>query len=150
MPTRSDIYNEARRWVGTPYHHHGRAHSQSCDCIGLLIGVGRVLGLTVPPEMALPDYSSLPHDDLSERMAARFLVPSKIKTIDQALPGQIGLFSISQRGVGQHFAIFALHKGRKTMIHAYMRGRTVIEAGISDHWRSRLISVYDYPGVANV
>lgn len=149
MPDRAAIYTEARRWVGTPYNHHGRARGQSCDCIGLLIGVGRVLGLMVPTERDVPSYSAMPHDDLSERMAARFLVPSKIKTLDEALPGQIGLFSIGKRGVGQHFAILALHKGRKTMIHAYMRGRTVIEAGISDYWRLRLIGVYDYPGVAD-
>ena len=146
---RAEIYLEARRWVGTPYHHHGRKRGQSCDCIGLLIGVGRALGLKTPADREIPAYSPLPHDNLSERMAVKFLVPSPAKSIDEVLPGQIGLFGVSVRDVGQHFCIFGLFKGRKTMIHSYMRGRTVIETGISDHWRDRFIAAADYPGVTS-
>jgi cell wall-associated NlpC family hydrolase len=35
----------ARRWVGTPKHHHGARRGVACDCLGLIVGVGREFGL---------------------------------------------------------------------------------------------------------
>ena len=145
MHDRADIYTEARRWVGTPYHHHGRAVGQSCDCIGLVLGVGRTLGLTVPTDKEMPNYSALPHDGMCEKMAGRYLV-RQAENADTAKPGQVGMFFVTARNIGQHFCIFAWHQPtkRRTMIHAFENGRHVIETGISDFWRKRLIHVYDY------
>ena len=147
MPSRDDVYIEARRWVGTPYHHEGHHLGQSCDCIGLIIGVGRALGFTCPTDQQVPQYSPNPHDHLAERGATEWLSPAR----DPVLIGQIGLFWVSERGHGQHFCIYAQHggDGRMTMIHSYMRIGRVIETGISDFWRKRLIRVYDFKEMAN-
>lgn len=149
MQDRAAIYTEARTWVGTPYHHHGRLKGQSCDCIGLILGVGRALGLNVPSDLEMPKYSTLPHDGMCEKMSDRYLIRQAQAT---PLPGQIGLFFITARGVGQHFCIFAWHAitQRHTMIHAFEGGKRVIETGISEFWRKRLIRIYDYSGVSHV
>jgi NlpC/P60 family putative phage cell wall peptidase len=148
MPDRAAIYTEARRWVGTPYHHHGRRINQSCDCIGLIIGVGRELGLSFPSDAEIPKYSALPHDGMCEKMADKYLAR---QSVSDPAPGQVGLFFVTMRGVGQHFCIFAWHEKtqRNTMIHAFENGRHVIETGISDFWRKRLIRIYDYREYAN-
>ena len=148
MPDRAAIYTEAQRWAGTPYHHQGRRFGQSCDCIGLILGVGRALGLKVPSDGEMPKYSALPHDGMCEKMADRYLV-RQMQAIP--FPGQVGLFFVTARGVGQHFCIFSWHEKtqRNTMIHAFEGGRKVIETGISDFWHKRLIRIYDYREVAN-
>ena len=147
MPDRASIYTEARRWVGTPYHHQGRRIGQACDCIGLLIGVGRALGFSIPPDSGIPPYGQLPHAGACEEMAGRYLVPAG----RSILPGQVGMFFVNTRGVGQHFCVFAWHEdtNRVTMIHAFMNTKTVVETGISDFWKKRLLGVYDYRECAN-
>lgn len=145
MPSREEIYTEARRWVGTPYHHQGRTLGQSCDCIGLLIGVARALGIACPPNRDFPRYSALPHDGVAERTVSEFLAPAT-----GLLPGQIGMFWFRDRGHGQHFAIFGRHgRERLTMIHAYFNIGKVVETGVSDFWRKRLMQTFDYSEVAN-
>ena len=151
MPDRTTIYTEARRWVGTPYQHHGRRIGQACDCIGLILGVGRAVGVPLPKDRELPAYGPLPHGSMCESMSDRYLERQSVKLISAAKPGQIGLFFVNARNVGQHFCIFGWHEStqRKTMIHAFMRGRHVIETGIPDFWAKRLLRVYDFRGVGN-
>jgi NlpC/P60 family putative phage cell wall peptidase len=148
---RDEIYTEARKWVGTPYHHHGRKIGQSCDCIGLILGVGRALKLKVPTELEMPDYSPVPDGATCESMAEKYLARYGSDRMANSMPGQVGMFFYSKRGIGQHFCIFGWHAdtGRKTMIHAFMRGRHVIETGISEFWERRLMRVYDYKEGAN-
>lgn len=143
MPSRRDVSTEARRWVGTPYHHEGRVLGQSCDCIGLVIGVARNLGMACPADRDLPRYSSMPHDHVAERTADLLMVRSS-----GMREGMIGLFWFRDRGHAQHFAIFARGK-RLTMIHAYLNARRVVETGISPFWLKRLIRVYDYREIAD-
>ena len=142
-PSRADVMAEARRWVGTPYHDQGRMRRASCDCIGLVRGVADALGFAVPDPF--PVYGRLPHDMLAEGAADRFMA----RAGGRPMPGQIGLFWWRHRGNGQHFAIFAEHGGRLTMIHAYAGLKRVTEAGLNDFWRARLLRVYDYREIAN-
>lgn len=46
--TRADVISEARSWIGTPYAHQHRVKDHGVDCVGLLIGVCRNLGLVAP------------------------------------------------------------------------------------------------------
>jgi hypothetical protein len=111
--------------------------------------VGRAFGLKFPPDNQIPKYSALPHDGMCEKMADKYLV-RQAQPIP--FPGQVGLFYVNARGVGQHFCVFAWHEAtqRITMIHAFPDVRHVTEMGISEFWRKRLIRVYDYRECANV
>ncbi len=146
MPSREDIYTEARRWVGTPYHHQGRVLGQSCDCLGLLIGVARGLNMCCPPDREIPNYSMLPHEHMAEKYIAKLTIPaaSPIRV------GQIGMFWFRDRNHGQHFAIFGRHGGQRlTMIHAYFNVGRVVETGMSPFWQKRLMRLYDYREIAD-
>lgn len=140
---------EARRWIDTPYHHEGRQRGASCDCIGLVIGVARGLGLACPSDRDLPRYTRWPHDHIAERTASALMEVATEGSIEAAASGQVGLFWWRDPGHGQHFCIFGEVGGRRTMIHAYYGIGKVTEAGISAFWRKRLLRVYDYREIAN-
>ncbi len=38
--TREQVADEARTWIGTPWHHQAFRKGVGCDCIGLIRGVG--------------------------------------------------------------------------------------------------------------
>ncbi|MGR3492459.1 MAG: peptidase P60, partial [Shimia sp.] len=46
---------EARRWIGTPYHHRASLRGVGCDCLGLIRGVWRAVVGEEPWE--LPAYA---------------------------------------------------------------------------------------------
>lgn len=39
------IATESIRWLGTPYDHHSAICSTGCDCVGMLIGILKQIGL---------------------------------------------------------------------------------------------------------
>lgn len=147
--TREDVWQEARRWVGTPYHDRGRSRGQSCDCIGLIIGVGRALGFRVPDDRDLPEYTPHSADGSAEMFADQLMRRDDFGNVGTVIPGQVGLFWFAKRGLAQHFCIFSrMPSGRITMIHAYKHGRRTLECGFSDYWRDRFIAAYDYRDLA--
>ncbi len=146
MPSREDVYIEARRWVDTPFHHQGRRRQQSCDCLGLIIGVARALGMACPPDREIPEYGMLPHNHMAEAQVSKLTSPASMPI----RIGQIGMFWYRDRGHGQHFCIFGRQgKGRTTMIHSYFNIGKVVETGISEFWRKRLIRTFDYREIAD-
>jgi cell wall-associated NlpC family hydrolase len=55
--SRQTIVETARSWLGTPYRHLGRRKDRHVDCVGLIIGVGAELGMTL---IAPDDYAACP------------------------------------------------------------------------------------------
>ena len=48
MTSRAEVVAAARAWAGTPWIHQQRIKGVGVDCVGLVIGVGRELGLCAP------------------------------------------------------------------------------------------------------
>lgn len=67
-PQRLAVIEEARRWLGTPYHHMGRVKGVGTDCLMLLAEVYRTAG--VIGEVEVPFY---PPDWNLHRDAERYL-----------------------------------------------------------------------------
>jgi hypothetical protein len=59
MTTRAQVATQARAWIGTPFAHQHRARGVGVDCVGLVIGVARELGL-VPSCFDVTGYGSVP------------------------------------------------------------------------------------------
>ena len=146
MPSLNEIALEARGWVGTPYHDLMRNKQQGCDCIGLIMGVGRMKKALIPGDNEIEFYGRTPHNHVAQRMADKYmnLVGT---TWEQAKPGLIGLFWWRERGHGQHFAIFDEERGRRMMIHAYYNSEKVVRTGVNKFWHKRLMRVYTLRGV---
>lgn len=134
------ICAEARTWLGTPYHHLQQAKGLGCDCIGLIIGMARNLGM-LPPDFKPWTYSPEWHVHNSQELLRKGLQQYGCTRIEHAEPGDILLFRFAH--AASHSAI--LMPG-DTMIHAVL-GKQVREEPCSEKWRAIYDSAWAFPEV---
>ncbi len=61
---RAAVVAAARRWIGTPYHHHARVRGAGVDCAMLPLAVYSGLGLMTPEDFGnYPTQWHLHHDE---------------------------------------------------------------------------------------
>jgi len=138
MPTKIEIVQEAKTWIGTPFKHQGRIKGLGVDCVGLIIGVAHVFKLT---EFDYTNYSHTPDGFLMQQLLAQHL---DVMAIQAAKAGDIVLMRFEAQP--QHVGILS-HYG---IIHAYAQVRRCVEHRLDDHWQSRIVGAYAYPHVENV
>ncbi len=135
---RDAILETARGYRGTPFRHQGLLPGRGLDCVGVIVCIGRDLGLFRYDVVGYPRVPSTFSSLLQHVRAAGFRpVP-----LTDALPGDVYLMAIIDRP--QHVAL-ATDKG---ILHAWMQARQVVEHGLDDMWRSRIVGVYRFPSVA--
>jgi NlpC/P60 family putative phage cell wall peptidase len=133
--SREEFVKEARSWIGTPYQHQGRIKGVACDCIGLVIGMARALGLT---DYDIDGYGKRPDGNL------RPVMESQLESVplDAAQAADVVLFA---------WASHPLHVGILSdpshVIHAYLPNRRVVENIIDERWRGQIVAAYHMPGV---
>ena len=141
-PTRSQIVEEAKSWLDTPYLHQASTKGHGADCLGLVRGIWRSFYGEEP--INTPAYS---HDWI-KKQGDTLLVSSLDKWMARksgdVLPAQVLLFRIEYNGAAQHLTIAS---GQDRFIHAYA-GRAVCESWYSRWWQRRLIAQFDFPGVS--
>jgi cell wall-associated NlpC family hydrolase len=49
----NDVIRTAREWLGVPFRHQGRSR-HGVDCVGLVLGVYRELGVSLPDDAVYP------------------------------------------------------------------------------------------------
>ena len=135
MTLRADIVLEARRWIGTRYKHQGRSLA-GVDCAGLIIKVAHNLNLSTHDEA---NYGRNPNG----YAMMRSLEGHAVKVKRQPMAGDILLFSF--QGFPRHLGI----RSDTGMIHSFATARKVVEHAYDDLWKSRLVAVYEYPGVTD-
>lgn len=133
--TRAQFVGEALTWTDTPYAHQGRLRGVACDCIGLVIGTARGLGLEIPE---IPAYGRRPDGSLLGALDAN-LVPIPL---DQAQGGDIVLFAWAS--VPVHVGILT---DADTVLHAYLPNRRVVQMRIDEKTRRLIVAAYSVPGV---
>ena len=132
--TRQEVVNEAKSWIGTPYHHMGRVKGVGVDCGQLLIEVYHAVGLI--PQI---DTGYYPSDWHFHRSEERYLgwVESYAKPTETPQAGDVALFRFGR--CISHGGIFV---DDNTIIHAYL-GQGCVYANLSDaELKGRLVSVY--------
>ncbi len=154
-----DIVLAARGWIGTRYAHQGRlkaapGQAGACDCLGLLIGVAKELGLVAAASQGQRQTPLYAYDELdygrhpdSQKLQVRLqelLLPVAHETIS---PGDIALFTID--GEARHLGIISDYKIQGGvalgLIHAYAPARAVVEHRLDEKWRNRLAALYRIP-----
>lgn len=111
---RIHIIQEARSWLGTPYHHKGRIKGVGVDCGGLLYEVyGKFMPLGPYPEYYAEDWAL--HQDNNE-IYLEFMKPYTVPW-DAPVPGGIAVFRY-----GRAFSHGAIISEKGTFIHSF--GRT--------------------------
>ena len=141
MTTRAQVVAAARGWIGTPFLHQGRARHAGCDCAGLIIGVAHELGLT---DFDTADYARTPHGGRLRQVCDEQLRPIPEREI---AAGDVLLLKFIAEPHHLAFGGDYVHGGL-SLIHAYARGRGVVEHRLDATWRARIVAAYRLPGVA--
>ncbi len=140
--TRSGVVAEARRWIGTPYHHQASVRGVGTDCLGLVRGVYRALygrDAETPPAYS-PDWAEATGFETMLKAAHRHLDKRVAGEMDR---GDVLIFRLRPGMVAKHAAIVS---SRKTMIHA-IEGAPVCEVVLSSWWQRHIAGVFSFPGV---
>lgn len=108
------VVEEAREWLGTPFHWQASRKQVGCDCKGLVAGVARALGR--------PEADSLfaLKADYQHRVDTKLLregMEALFDRVDDMQPGDILLLIVGNQP--QHLAIYI---GNGRMIHTYGKG----------------------------
>lgn len=146
--TGKEIQRAARDWIGTPFQHQQSLKGAGVDCVGLILGVGRELGvLDISPAAWAPfaAYSRSPNPGRMRRAMRRFLIEDKRELFDIPSPGSIGWFGWRD-GLPMHLAIVGRFEGRATMIHAFAQLGKCVENSIDATWLNRVDSWWQFPG----
>lgn len=142
MSISNDIINQARTWLGTPFHHQARLKGKGCDCLGLIVGVVDELGVKDTHGKLLSSYDEL---NYSKQPDGEYLI-QKLQAVlkevpkEEARAGDLALFVIANNP--QHLAFITDHEHGLGMIHCEARTRKVVEHRLDDEWNDRLIKVF--------
>ena len=137
------IVQEARAWIGTPYHHQASVKGVGTDCLGLLRGVWRAV-YGCEPE-AVPAYTydwAEPQGD--ERLWAAAARHMRAVPRHQAQAGDLLLFRMRGGSVAKHVGLLAEAGSSSTFIHAYS-GHSVLESPLTPPWQRRVVAVFRFP-----
>ena len=142
--SRDDIVAEARRWLGTPYHHQASARGIGTDCLGLVRGVWRALhgadAEAVPPYSR--DWAEATGAETMLTAARRHLLEREREAI---AAGDVLIFRYRTHAVAKHVGILA---DPTSMIHA-IEGRAVVEVPFGQWWRRHLAAAFSFPGISS-
>ena len=124
MTTREEFIAEALAWEGTKFHHQAAVKGVGCDCIGLVVGAGRAVGLLTP---AMEDtwrrnrgYARTPNPRQMRTALAEVLTEIPF---DDVMPGDLAWFRVGADP--QHLCIVTRPGW---MIHAYAQiGKVVAQ-----------------------
>lgn len=129
------VVAEARRWLGTPFHHQGRCLGVGVDCAGVVLMTARALGYC-PPDFDVAGYGRQP-DPAAMRAALRaHLTPSSVA--DMKVGDVLWMSFLTDP---QHLAILT----DQGILHAYERAGRCVEHGLDRVWRGRIREVFTWP-----
>ena len=141
--TPEQVVEAARGWLETPFHHQARLKGVGVDCIGLVIGVARELGL-VAPDFDITAYSRMPDGNSLMAYANWHLTQVEF---EELAPGHILVLAIDQEP--QHFGVVGDYRhGGLSLVHAHSPSQRVIETRLMFTGNLRYVQAFAFPGVA--
>jgi hypothetical protein len=145
MITRQQIVDEARSWIGTPFHHQAYRKGVGSDCIGMIAGVGLHFNL---PGMVEWDRRSSSHN-YAEQPDPRYLLSVCDEFLDRVPKAAIELADILLLRFETDPMHFSLVTKRDPLyvIHSLSRLGRVAEHRIDDAWGGRVMRAYRLRGV---
>ncbi len=131
--TPAAVVQAAQEWLRVPYHHQGRVRA-GVDCVGLIVVVGKSLGLFAQDF----DYGHYGRSATGELDA---ILDKHLVRIPEPVPGCI--VSIRWWKRAHHLAIYT---GRD-LIHSHQSFGGVTQHRCDGRWLRRIVAAYDFPGV---
>lgn len=128
-----EIFLEAKSWTKprTPYQHQGRFKGCGVDCVGLVLGVAKALGVRIEDR---PGYSEMFPN-------AEWLKEELLKQFDPVDEPEIGSLLLLNMGapMPSHLAIM----GETTIIHVWGQ-RGAVEHTLNDAWEKRIVAAFRF------
>lgn len=121
---RSAVVAEARTWLGTPYHHHGRVKGVGVDCGQLLAAVFAAAGVIAPVDLG--NYATQWHLHRSEELFLQWLQRCGAQPLPAGAapqPGDIGVWHYGR--THSHGGIVVEAGPDPLVVHAYIRRRVI-------------------------
>lgn len=124
----------AKGAIGTPFRHQGRTLERGLDCAGLAIHCAQAAGIPTYDEN---DY---PRQPGGGRLEAAFDKQPELTRIpvSEMAPGDVLLMTFE--GQPQHVAIVS----EIGIIHSYEPLGRVVEHGLNEFWRARIVRAYRF------
>lgn len=138
MPTTDDIVTAARRYLGVPWRHQGR-DARGLDCAGLVVVVGRELGLSDYDTTGYGRHA-LGHAFVDHFRGAMAPVP-----VPAMQPGDVAVFADSAYPC--HCGFVSVRHGAFHLIHAHALRRQVIEEPYSGEWPLKIKFAFRFRGI---
>jgi NlpC/P60 family putative phage cell wall peptidase len=132
----TEILASAREWLGTPWRHQGRLKGIAVDCGGLILGVGRELGLL---DFDTSAYGRIPDGQQLRALCEQHLLA---KPVADAVPGDVLLMRFTRHP--QHLAIVGDRGEPYSLIHAYADAGACVEHGADPKWLRRIVAAYTF------
>jgi hypothetical protein len=144
MIERAEVVTAARRWIGTPFQHQQRARTVAVDCAGLIIGVGRELGVW-PATFDVIGYPAQPDGRTIRALCDQHLVPVPV---DQVGIGHVVIIAWGVTARISHLGFVADYvHGGQSFIHANQHVGGVREHRMMLHAGMLMHAAYALPGV---
>lgn len=139
--SREQVVAEARTWLGTPFHHQARRKGIGVDCVGVVIGVARALGLS---NFNTTAYSRQPNPARMRALLLEHLDPVGFRDL---APGDILWIRVETSP--QHLGIVET-VSPLVMIHAFHKKGVdaCVRQPFDGFWRDRLVGCFRYRGLA--
>jgi len=138
-PTPDDVIAAAKAYDDVRWHDKGRSRA-GMDCAGLLILVGRDLGLENSEALMGLDwrrYGSLPPNILAAE-----LVRAGLRRAAGPRPGQVAMFA----GAGSYPTHVGI-VGHRELIHASAEARKVVVTDWTEHETRACRGFFEHPGI---
>ena len=132
---RDKVIQEARTWLGTPYHHHAAVKGSGVDCAQFLIEVYAAAGV-----IEKIDVGEYPHDWHLHQSAELYLgwIQKYCTKTETPKAADIALFCFGR--CVSHAAIIVNWPGE--VIHSYLRQGVVLASAEGAELRGRLHSFW--------
>lgn len=135
MTTRVQLIAEAESWVGTPWQHQGRMKGVACDCVGLLMGIAKNLGL---PYQDVNGYPPRPGPELRRIVEEQMVRAGKLNR----KPGDALMFAWNRNPL--HMGVL-VEDGY--VIHATGIVGHVVKHRMDDNWLKAIVQAYQFKGL---
>lgn len=140
---RTKIVKEARSWIGTPFHMHGRLKNIGCDCIGLILGVAQKLNLQSKQNYVLPHFDHLNYNARESSLKLEYQLNTHLKPSVKINIADIVLleFDSTPRHVG---LVGDYNNNGFSIIHANIRLKKVVEHELDESLTKRIVGIYSF------
>lgn len=143
--TAGALVDEARRLIGTPFHHQGR-NEHGVDCMGLVLLAALRAGGDVLAAAGLPD--TVDYGRGMNRRALELLEQYCAARIEEPMPGCLMVFRYPGEPLPKHQGIFAGDTPEGSVIHADgFHFKCVREDRYAGIWLKRAHSFWKLHGV---